>query len=89
MISPWFPAFSGHELRKNGAGANPAGLGGEGFSRCVKPYPPARDTPALSARDHFAAMVSAQLTDRESLRDIEACLKAAARCAIMRGFAAR
>jgi len=33
-----------------------------------------RDTPALSAYDHFAVMVFAQLTYRESLRDIEACL---------------
>ena len=33
-----------------------------------------RDTPALSAYDQFAAMVFAQLTYRESLRDIEACL---------------
>jgi hypothetical protein len=33
-----------------------------------------RNTPALSAYDHFAAMVFAQLTYRESLRDIEACL---------------
>jgi hypothetical protein len=33
-----------------------------------------RDTPALSAYDHFAVLVFAQLTYRESLRDIEACL---------------
>ena len=33
-----------------------------------------RGTPALSAYDHFAVMVFAQLTYRESLRDIEACL---------------
>jgi len=33
-----------------------------------------RDARALSAKDHFAAMVFAQLTYRESLRDIEACL---------------
>lgn len=35
-----------------------------------------RDTPSLSAYDHFATMVFAQLTYRESLRDIEACLNA-------------
>lgn len=34
----------------------------------------ARETRALSAYDHFAAMIFAQLTYRESLRDIEACL---------------
>ncbi|PTX97969.1 IS4 family transposase, partial [Opitutus sp. ER46] len=53
-----------------------AGLSGEEFSRCAKRYPLSRDTRALSAYDHFATMVFAQLTYRESLRDIEACLTA-------------
>lgn len=53
-----------------------AGLSGEEFSRCAAQYPMARDTPALSAYDHFATMVFAQLTYRESLRDIEVCLNA-------------
>lgn len=53
-----------------------AGLSGEEFSRCAKRYPMKRDTPALSAYDHFATMVFAQLTYRESLRDIEVCLNA-------------
>jgi len=44
------------------------------LARCAAMYPMARDTPALSAYDHFAVMVFAQLTYRESLRDIEACL---------------
>jgi hypothetical protein len=51
------------------------GLSGEEFSRCARRYPMPRDTPALSAYDHFATMVFAQLTYRESLRDIEACLQ--------------
>jgi hypothetical protein len=34
----------------------------------------ARQTKALSAYDHFVVMVFAQLTYRECLRDIEACL---------------
>lgn len=34
----------------------------------------AREPRALSAYDHFAVMVFAQLTYRESLSDIEACL---------------
>lgn len=50
------------------------GLHPEQFRRCAQRYPMQRDTPALSAYDHFAAMVFAQLTCRESLRDIEACL---------------
>ena len=46
------------------------------FRRCAEHYPTTRDTPALSAYDHFATMIFAQLTYRESLRDIEACLNA-------------
>jgi hypothetical protein len=53
-----------------------AGLSGKEFSRCAARYPMSRDTPALSAYDHFATMVFAQLTYRESLRDIEVCLNA-------------
>lgn len=50
------------------------GLHPEQFRRCAERHPMRRETPALSAYDHFAAMVFAQLTYRESLRDIEACL---------------
>ena len=46
----------------------------EQFRRCAQRHPMRRETPALSAYDHFATMVFAQLTYRESLRDIEACL---------------
>lgn len=53
-----------------------AGLSSKEFSRCAARYPMVRDTPALSAYDHFATMVFAQLTYRESLRDIEVCLQA-------------
>lgn len=53
-----------------------AGISGKEFSRCSSRYPMRRDTPALSAYDHFATMVFAQLTYRESLRDIEVCLNA-------------
>jgi hypothetical protein len=50
------------------------GLEAKEVTRCAARYPMPRDTPALSAYDHFAVMVFAQLTYRESLRDIEACL---------------
>lgn len=50
------------------------GLETKQFARCAARYPMQRDTPALSAYDHFAVMVFAQLTYREGLRDIEACL---------------
>ena len=50
------------------------GLHPEAFRRSAQRYPMKRDTPALSAYDHFASMVFAQLTYREGLRDIETCL---------------
>jgi len=52
------------------------GLHTEEFQRCASQYPTLRHTHALSAYDHFAAMLFAQITHRESLRDIEASLSA-------------
>jgi hypothetical protein len=46
------------------------------FQRCVKRYPGARRLRSFSCWDQFLCMVFAQLTYRESLRDIEACLGA-------------
>jgi hypothetical protein len=46
------------------------------FDRCARQYPLVRRPRTFSAFDHFAAMVFAQLTYRQSLRDIEACLNA-------------
>ena len=51
-----------------------AGLDATEVARAVALYPMPRASRALSAYDHFAAMVFAQLTYRESLRGIEACL---------------
>lgn len=48
------------------------------LERCARQFPTPRTTHAFSAYDHFAAMVFAQLTYRQSLRDIEACLTARA-----------
>ena len=45
------------------------------FQRCISYYPMPRASRAMTARDQFLSMVFAQLTFRESLRDIEACLK--------------
>ena len=44
------------------------------FERCVNRHPMPRSSRGMSARDQFLAMIFAQLTFRESLRDIEACL---------------
>ncbi len=58
-----------------------AGLDPKEFQRCAERHQMARKTPALSAYDHFAVMVFAQLTYRESLRDIAACLNS--RCSLL------
>src|ERR1039458_9252666 len=41
------------------------------FARCVARFPPPRALRSFSAWDHFLAMAFAQLTFRESLRDLE------------------
>jgi len=50
----------------------------EQFERCVSKYPMPRMAKSFSARDQFLCMIFAQLTYRESLRDIEACLRSQA-----------
>ena len=46
------------------------------FRRCVKRYNGDRHVKRFTCQDQFRSMAFAQLTYRESLRDIEACLKA-------------
>ncbi len=46
------------------------------FQRCVERYPGVRRTRRFTCWDQFLCLVFAQLTFRESLRDIEACLGA-------------
>jgi IS4 transposase len=46
------------------------------FQRCVSRYPRARRVRSFTCWEQFLCMVFAQLTYRESLRDIEACLGA-------------
>ncbi len=46
------------------------------FRRCVRRYGGNHRTRRLSCMDQFLCMAFAQLTYRESLRDIEACLSA-------------
>ena len=46
------------------------------FQKCVRRYHSPRRKPRFSCWDQFLAMAFAQLTYRESLRDIEACLGA-------------
>ena len=47
----------------------------EQFDRCVSKYPMPRSSRTFSARDQWLCKIFAQLTFRESLRDIEACLR--------------
>ncbi len=46
------------------------------FARCAEMFPTERPTRSLTAYDHFLALCFGQLTYRESLRDIVACLGA-------------
>jgi len=46
------------------------------FHRCVRRYQGERKVKSFSCLDQFLCMAFAQLTYRESLRDIEACLRA-------------
>lgn len=59
------------------------------FVRCVARFPSPRRPRGLSAYDHFLALCFAQLTYRESLRDIAACLGARAGRAYHMGFRSR
>lgn len=45
------------------------------FARCATCFPMRKPPRGLSAYDHFLTMVFAQLTHRESLRDLAACLQ--------------
>ena len=51
-----------------------AGLDPKELARAAAKYPMPRASRSLTTYDHFAAMVFAQLTYREGLRGIEACL---------------
>ena len=46
------------------------------FRRCVRRYQGDRRIQSFTCLDQFLCMVFAQLTHRESLRDIEVCLRA-------------
>jgi hypothetical protein len=66
-----------------------AGLNRMELTRSAARYPMPRASRSLSAYDHFAAMVFAQLTYRESLRGIEACLSSRPAMAYRMGFRGR
>jgi hypothetical protein len=53
-----------------------AGLDRTEWERCERRHGLGRRSAAFSSYDHFVTMVFAQLTYRQSLRDIEACLNA-------------
>jgi IS4 transposase len=66
-----------------------AGIDHREVSRAAAAVPMPRASRTLSAYDHFAAMVFAQLTYRESLRGIETCLSARPAVAYRMGFRGR
>ena len=59
------------------------------FARIVERYGGDRYVKSLRCTEHFRVMAFAQLTYRESLRDIEACLSAQASKLYHMGFASR
>jgi len=66
-----------------------AGLDANELARAAARFPMPRASRSLSAYDHFAAMVFGQLTYRESLRGIEACLRTRAVLAYRMGIRGR
>ena len=59
------------------------------FARAAKKFPGAKPPRGLTAYDHFLALCFGQLTYRESLRDIVACLGAKPRLLYHLGFRGR
>src|SRR5882757_9635823 len=63
-----------------------AGLYAAEFSRAVKKFPPAKPPRGITEYDHFLALCFGQLTYRESLRDLVACLNSKPRLLYHLGF---
>jgi hypothetical protein len=59
------------------------------FQRCAEAFPMPRSSRSFSAYDHFLALCFGQLTYRESLRDIVACLQARPQMHYHLGFRGR
>ncbi len=66
-----------------------SGLYAAEFSRVIKKFPPAKPVRGLAAYDHFLILCFGQLTYRESLRDIVACLNSKPRLLYHMGFRGR
>jgi len=66
-----------------------SGLYAAEFSRSVKKFPPDKPARGLAEYDHFLALCFGQLTYRESLRDIVACLNSKPRLLYHLGFRGR
>jgi IS4 transposase len=66
-----------------------AGMNQMELARAAARFPMPRTSRSLSPYDHFAAMVFAQLTFRESLRGIETCLRTRASVAYRMGIRGR
>jgi hypothetical protein len=66
-----------------------AGLNRSEIARADAQFPMPRESRSMTVHDHFSAMVFAQLTHRESLRGIEACLGSRPAVAYRMGFRGR
>jgi DDE family transposase/uncharacterized protein DUF4372 len=66
-----------------------SGLRASEFSRSMKKFPQAKPVRGLAEYDHFLALCFGQLTYRESLRDIVACLNSKTQLLYHLGFRGR
>lgn len=66
-----------------------SGLHASEFSRSMKKFPQAKPVRGLAEHDHFLALCFGQLTYRESLRDIVACLNSKTQLLYHLGFRGR
>jgi hypothetical protein len=66
-----------------------SGLYAAEFSRAIKKFPPDKPIRGLTEYDHFLALCFGQLTYRESLRDIVACLNSKPQLLYHLGFRGR
>ena len=66
-----------------------SGLYAVEFARSAQKFPPAKPARSLTEYDHFLALCFGQLTYRESLRDIVACLNSKPRLLYHLGFRGR
>src|ERR1700761_3836853 len=85
----FFPTVSAMQAHPTLFSQITSGLQAWEFSRLLRRFPTAKPARGLTRYDHFLALCFGQLTYRESLRDIVACLNAKPRLLYHLGFRGR